>query len=116
MEVIIFESNAYKQLIEKIEALSNVISTIEPKQQENDDDKWVDSVEVCDFLRISERTLQRLRTSGNIAYSNIGGKYYYQISQIKKMLSERLIKSSEEQLNELIEHHRQVEIKRKLRR
>lgn len=46
------------------------------KQQptENDEDSWVSSREICDFLKISERTLQRLRTNGKISYTNLGGK------------------------------------------
>ncbi|WP_370457677.1 helix-turn-helix domain-containing protein [Dysgonomonas sp. ZJ709] len=39
--------------------------------------------EVCTFLRISERTLQRLRTNGVISYSVISGKTYYIIAEIK---------------------------------
>jgi hypothetical protein len=39
----------------------------------NEDEIWVDSYEVCTFLKISEKTLQRLRVAGTIAYSNIRG-------------------------------------------
>ena len=75
MEVITIDSQAFKVLMEKLDALSEYVNTLKPPA-ENDDGSWVDSHEICDFLKISERTLQRLRTSGKISYTNLGGKYY----------------------------------------
>lgn len=106
MEVITIESRAFKQLVEKLEALSEYVYSIKHSTEEDDDDKWVDSQEVCRFLRISERTLQRLRTNGKITYTCLGGKYYYQISEIKKLLRERVIKSTDECLQDLINHYK----------
>ncbi len=66
---------------------------------------WVDSYEVCTFLKISEKTLQRLRVSGTIAYSNIRGRYFYKVSEIRRMLEERLIRSNKENIDNLITNH-----------
>ena len=104
MEVITIESKAFKQLMEKLEAVSEYVYAM-AHPADNDDEKWVDSGEVCHFLKISERTLQRLRTNGKITYS--------QISQIKKLLTDHLIKSSDECMQSLIDHHRQYMDKRK---
>lgn len=112
MEVITIDSQAFKVLMEKLDALSEYVNTLKPPA-ENDDDSWVDSHEICDFLKISERTLQRLRTSGKISYTNLGGKYYYQVSQVKKLLKEKVIKSSEECFQELVGHHKHCESKRR---
>ncbi|WP_295937301.1 helix-turn-helix domain-containing protein [uncultured Alistipes sp.] len=106
MEVITIESRAFKQLMEKLDALSEYVYSMERTETENDDEIWVDSQEVCRFLKISERTLQRLRTNGKITYSCIGGKYYYQISQLKKLLHDRVIKSTDECLQDLIVYHK----------
>jgi hypothetical protein len=57
-------------------------------------------------LKISERTLQRLRTKGHISYSMISGKTYYTIAEVKRMLNERLVRSNQESLNQLIESHK----------
>lgn len=111
MEVITLESEAYKNLVEKIDAIADYV-----KSQDNSsdwDDEWVDSYEVCSFLKISERTLQRLRTNGTITYSIISGKTYYTISEIKRVLKERLIKATEEQLRDLIEGHKEYLQQRK---
>ncbi|EHB91351.1 hypothetical protein HMPREF9450_01400 [Alistipes indistinctus YIT 12060] len=105
MEVITIESKAFRQLMEKLDALSDYVSSLKPPV-ENEDESWVDSHDICDFLKISERTLQRLRTNGKISYTNLGGKYYYRISQVKKLLKENIIKSTEEHFHELAEHHK----------
>lgn len=105
MEVITIDSKAFKELTEKLEAVSSYIYSLERPAQ-NEEEEWVDSQDVCRFLQICERTLQRLRTNGTISYSTIGGKTYYQISQLRKLLKERRIKSKDEYLTELVEHHR----------
>lgn len=105
VEVITIESKAFKQLMEKLDALSDYVSSLKPPA-ENEGESWVDSHEICEFLKVSERTLQRLRTNGKISYTNLGGKYYYQISQVKKLLKDNLIKSTEECFQELVEHHK----------
>lgn len=105
MEVITIESRAFKQLMDKLEALSEYVHSME-RPIENEDEIWVGSQEICQFLKISERTLQRLRANGKITYSCMGGKYYYQIGQIKKLLRTHIIKSSDECLQNLIAHHK----------
>ncbi len=105
MEVITIESRAFKQLMEKLEALSEYVYSME-RPVENEDENWVGSQDICQFLKISERTLQRLRANGKITYSCMGGKYYYQIGQIKKLLQTHIVKSSDECLQRLIERHR----------
>lgn len=106
MEVITIESRAFKQLIEKLDALSEYVYSMERPEADGDDQAWVDSQKICRFLDISERTLQRLRTNGKITHSCIGGKYYYQIGEIKKLLKANVIKSTDECLQDLIAHHK----------
>ena len=76
MEIITFESKAYKDLDNKITAIADYIFNHTEAESTNEDEIWVDSYEVCTFLQISDRTLQRLRANGVIAYSNIGGRCY----------------------------------------
>lgn len=106
MEVITIESRAFKQLMDKLDALSEYVYSMERPDENNEDEGWVDSQEVCRFLKISERTLQRLRSDRKITYSCLSGKYYYQISEIKKLLKERVIKSTDKCLQDLIAHHK----------
>ncbi len=105
IELITFESNAYKDLDKKITAIANYVFNHAEMKKESEDDMWVDSYEVCTFLKISEKTLQRLRVSGTIAYSNIRGRYFYKVSEIRRMLEERLIRCNKENIENLITNH-----------
>jgi hypothetical protein len=65
----------------------------------------VDSYEVCTFLRISAKTLQRLRAANEITYSQIRGKNFYRISEIARLMNENIIRRPEEHLQDLIKNH-----------
>lgn len=91
--------------MEKLDVLSEYVYSMK-RAVENNDEDWVDSGEVCLFLNICERTLQRLRMNGKITHSCMGGKYYYQIGEIKKLLKANVIKSTDECLQDLIAHHK----------
>lgn len=113
MEVITIDSKAYKELIEKIDSIANYIKDSQNSSEELDE-IWVDSYEVCTFLRISERTLQRLRTNNLISYSILSGKTYYSIGEIKRILAERLVRSGSDALADLIKSHQEyIETRKK---
>ena len=103
MEVITIESQAYKNLMSKVDTIFNYV--VSQQNTQDEEDSWVDSYEVCTFLKISDRTLQRLRSENKINYSRIRGKNYYKISEIKRMMDENLIRRSEDCLQNLIENH-----------
>ena len=84
MDVITIESKAYKEIVAKIDVIANYVFSQEDTK--NEDEIWVDSYEVCTFLQISDRTLQRLRAKGVVAFSNIGGRCYYKIGELKRLL------------------------------
>lgn len=105
MEVITLESQAFKDLMDKVNTIAKFVVNYQPKEL-NEEETWVDGYEVCTFLKISERTLQRLRTKGLISYSIISGKTYYTIAEVKRMLSERLVRSNQQALDNLIQSHK----------
>lgn len=114
MDVITIESQAYKELVNKINTIAKFVIDHQTEESGNPDDEWVDSYEVCTFLNISERTLQRLRSKGMISYSLISGKTYYTIAEIKRMLNEKRIRSNEEALQNLIDNHQQYVQQRRI--
>lgn len=117
MDVIMIESKAFKELEAKINTIADYILNRQEAESINEDEIWVDSYEVCTFLKISDKTLQRLRVAGIIAYSNIRGRYFYKIGEIKRMLEERLIRSNTECLNDLVTNHKlYVKERRNLRK
>jgi hypothetical protein len=64
-------------------------------KQMNNSDGWVDSHEVCTALKISKRTLQRLRGQGVVNYFLICGKILYKISEIQRLLDENIVQCSD---------------------
>ena len=104
MDVITIESKVYKELVAKINTIANFIVNLKTEER-NYDDEWVDSYEVCTFLKISERTLQRLRSKKKITHSVLSGRTYYTIGEIKRMLHEKRIRSTDERLMDLIQNH-----------
>ena len=106
MEVITIDAKAYKELIDKINTIAKFVIHLQEDYYGNPEEAWVDSYEVCTFLKIGERTLQRLRTEKRISYSIISGKAYYTIAELRRMLNEKLIRTDEENLNNLIKNHK----------
>lgn len=49
---------------------------------------WLKAQEVRRLLKISAGTLLTLRATGRLAYSKIGGTYYYRYGDIQKMLAQ----------------------------
>jgi hypothetical protein len=105
MEVITIESQAYSSLVAKIDAIVKFVIACQTKEEEKELDGWVDSYEVCTFLKISTRTLQRLRAACAVSYSLIRGKTFYKISEIRRLLNENVIRRNDECLQELIKNH-----------
>jgi hypothetical protein len=105
MEVITIESQAFKELKAEISMIAKFITDLRSKAEEGTEDGWVDSYEVCTFLKISDKTLQRLRSSGEINFSRIRGKNFYRISEIQRLLQDNVIRRSDEHLQDLIKNH-----------
>ncbi|MDR1562242.1 MAG: helix-turn-helix domain-containing protein [Dysgonamonadaceae bacterium] len=106
MEVITIESQAFKDLTADINTIAKYVRSMQKEQEErNVTDQWVDSYEVCTFLKISAKTLQRLRQKKAISYSQIQGKNYYKISEISRLINAHVIRSNDEKLQALITNH-----------
>lgn len=116
MEVITIESQAFKELQSKINTLTKFVTALQSKAEEQPEDGWVDSYEVCTFLKISTKTLQRLRAANEITYSQIRGKNFYRISEVQRLLNENIIRRTDEHLQDLIKNHQlYVEQRRNLK-
>jgi hypothetical protein len=114
MDVITIESTAFLELEAKINLIAKFVNEQQPVVDENPNETWVDNYDVCSFLKISERTLQRLRSKGVISYSVISGKSYYTLTEVKRMLNQHLIRSNEECLQDLITNHKQSAERRRV--
>jgi len=99
MEVIVMESQAYKALVGRINAIEKFIK--EKKEVVNQDAPLLDTQTVSAYLKVSKRTLQRYRSKGDIAYTIMGGKTFYSIAAVKQLLKDRNIRRDSESLNDL---------------
>jgi hypothetical protein len=109
MNVITLEDDAFnaflnqiKQLFEKIEILISTEQAL-MKQEGNKKNKlekrWLDGPEVCEYLHVTNRTLQNYRDKGIIPYTTLGGKIIYIKNQIDEILENNIIEAQDQREN-----------------
>ena len=86
MEVVTIEKRTFSYVCERFTEFAKRIESLcsTHTQVEN----WLDSQEVCLLLGVSKRTLQYYRSSGRLAYSQIGSKIYYKTSDIERIIAD----------------------------
>lgn len=99
MEVITFESEAYKALIGKIEKIAGYVAEAQLPSEEKKE-AWLDSNQLAEALGISTRTLQRLRDENLISYSMLRGRCMYKLSEVERCLEERTIRCKPQTLKD----------------
>ena len=85
MEVVTIERRTFSYVCERFTEFAKRIDSLcntHTQKVEN----WLDSQEVCLLLGFSKRTLQYYRSSGRLAYSQIGSKIYYKSADIEKII------------------------------
>jgi hypothetical protein len=94
MKVITIESEAYKRLVRRIEWLYSYAKKQEKENalpQPHPSEVWLSDPEAAAILRVSKRTMQRLRSNGEITYSIRGGKAWYTLAEVKRLLPGRVV-------------------------
>lgn len=86
MQVITIESDAFQQIVTRLEAISTKLN--QQKDTTPLSDVWMDNQDVCALLHISKRTLQHYRDSGKLPFSQVGAKIYYKATDVDKFLEE----------------------------
>ena len=124
MEVITIESKAFAALVEKIDGIAAYVE--ESRQRELDGQqgqeeknsrttgKWMTGSEVCEYLEISPRTLQRYRTNRIIAFSICGKKIRYRRTDVEQFRERWMRETPDKQIDRMIEQHPLHERKYKL--
>ncbi|CAN5266928.1 helix-turn-helix domain-containing protein [soil metagenome] len=59
------------------------------KPQNHDPKQWLRSVEVRKLLHISPGTLQNFRVNGTLAFTKVGGIFFYKYDDILKVLEKK---------------------------
>lgn len=90
MEIVAIDKKTFQLMKDKLKEFSNQIQELCGKDKKKDE--WLDNQDVCQFLKISKRTLQTYRDNGTLAYSQVGYKCYYKKSDIEKLIEVSIIK------------------------
>ncbi|WP_080904074.1 helix-turn-helix domain-containing protein [Parabacteroides sp. Marseille-P3160] len=100
MKIVTIESEAYKKLVQKIEWIYSYTKKREEKNatlQANPSEVWLDDQDAAAILRVSKRTMQRLRSNGEITYSIRGNKAWYALAEVKRLLSGRVVRNDKQE-------------------
>lgn len=89
MNVITIQSEAFNEIVGKIEQINKRLSEKEKEPQE----KWLDNQELMQLLKISKRTAQHYRDSGLISFSQVGNKIYYKMADVEELLKKHYNKA-----------------------
>jgi two-component sensor histidine kinase len=82
MEAIILTKDEFQRIQNEL----NQIKQLLEQKQKNTKDIFLDNQEFVQAMNISKRTAQNWRDEGVISFSQVGGKIYYRLSDIEKML------------------------------
>ena len=123
MEVITIESKAFAALVEKIDRIVAYVQASRQREleqqgeEENNHrkaDKWMQNAQVCEYLEISPRTLQRYRTNQILPFSICGKKIRYRRTDVEQFRERWMRETPATLIDRMVEAHPLHERKNKL--
>ena len=87
MEIINIEARTFEAMMERFEAVVRKVDKLCGQHKSKELKEWLDNQDVCVILNISPRTLQTLRDSGKLAYTQINRKMYYKPEDVEKVIN-----------------------------
>lgn len=82
MTAVILTQDQYNEIITRIDELKSEIKGT----SKSSGNEFVDNVDFIKLMNISKRTAQAWRDEGKISFSQVGGKIYYRMSDVKSLL------------------------------
>ena len=89
MEVITIQSEAFQELVKKMDEIQTKLTAKEKQPNET----WLDNQEFIQLLKISKRTAQHYRDTGMISFSQVGSKIYYRLADVEELLKKHYNKA-----------------------
>ena len=86
MEVVTMEKKAFDLMMARYDALVKKVESLKHKANGKRLNKWLTGHEVCQQLRISPRTLQKLRDRRFLGHTQIGRQFYYYPDEVKAIV------------------------------
>jgi excisionase family DNA binding protein len=93
MEHITIESDAFKEIIRKIDEIGRKVNEGKVLTDGKEEEEWLDGQEVCMLLKICKRTLQYYRNKRKLPHAKIGSKIYYKRADLEKYLKKHYKKA-----------------------
>ena len=89
MEVITIQSEAFQELVKKMDEIQTKLTAKEKEPKE----VWLDNQEFIQLLKISKRTAQHYRDTGMISFSQVCSKIYYRMNDVEELLKKHYNKA-----------------------
>lgn len=86
MEVVTMEKKAFDLMMARYNALVKKVELLKHKANGKRLNQWLTGHEVCQQLRISQRTLQKLRDRRFLGHTQIGRQFYYCPEEVKAIV------------------------------
>lgn len=87
MEIINIEAKTFNEMLSVWEKLKLKLEGFEKYIPNKGSNQWLNSKEVCKFLRISQRTLQNLRNNQTIAFTKTEDGIRYKKQDVISLLT-----------------------------
>ena len=88
MEIINIEARTFEAMMARFDSFTQKIEALCGRHHKDKNLKeWLDNQDVCLILNISPRTLQTLRDTGKLAYTQIDRKMYYKPEDVEKVIN-----------------------------
>ena len=100
MEVYYIEAGIFEEMLARADSLSAQVDRLYEKNREKKPGEWMDNQDVCLRLDISPRTLQTLRDTGRLPFTQIQRKIYYRPEDVEKLMVYAATKRKEKAVRE----------------
>lgn len=98
MEEIFEIVKAVNRLRDRVDSLASKIDFMSKSPSQQLSKKWLDTEDVCYILRISSRTLQKMRKEGTLPYIMVRRRILYRASDVEAYMS-RVVSPDKENIN-----------------
>jgi len=88
MDIVVLEKKAFDQLMDETRQLTQKVELLSHKCQDKRLQKWLTGEEVCAILKISQRSLQTMRSKHKICYAQLGRKFYYRPEEVELVIKQ----------------------------
>ena len=86
MEVVTMEKKAFDLMMARYDALVQKVEFLKHKANGKRLYQWITGPEVCQQLRISPRTLHKLRDRRFLGHTQFGRQFYYDPDEVKAIV------------------------------